>query len=81
MPPRKPKATRELAFGSKVVPVTPRAMTPAARPREWETFPGGKVGWSWESRDWVSIPDDGREPRGNFTSRVDAVEYLTNNRT
>lgn len=57
------------------------AHRPPARPREWEVFPGGKVGWSYESRDWLAVPDDGREPRGNFVARMDAVSYLTNNGT
>ena len=76
--PRKPKATRAAAFGSALVPA-PAAKQFQPKPREWEDFPGGKVGWSYESRDWLSIPDDGRDPRGNFSSRADAVKYLTNN--
>ena len=77
--PRKPRITRAATFGSKPVPAALAPKTPPARPREWEAFPGGKVGWSYESRDWLAIPDDGRDPRGGFSSRADAVKYLTNN--
>lgn len=74
MPPRRPKVQATPRTYTKVV-------TPAPPPREWESFPGGKVGWSWTSRDWEAVPDDGRDKQGGFTSRTSAVEYLTNNRT
>ena len=78
---KKAKTTRAAEFGSKPVPAVATAHRPSQLPREWEEFEGGKVGWSYESRDWLAIPDDGRDPRGNFVARKDAVSYLTNNRT
>lgn len=44
--------------------------------REWESFPGGRVGWSWESRDWLSEPSDGRPAKAGFASRGEAVSFL-----
>lgn len=73
---RRPVAARAPVFGSVAVPATPRPVALTARPREWESFPGGRVGWSWESRDWLAEPNDGRPSQGNFTGRQDAVAYL-----
>ena len=58
--------------------VTPQ---PARRtiPREWEDWPGGRIGWSWETREYLAVPSSGRDPKGGFTSRKDAVEYLSQN--
>lgn len=68
-------AARPLVFGSTPVPAAARPVVATPRPREWASFPGGRVGWSWESRDWLAVPDDGRPPR-EFTGRPDAVAYL-----
>lgn len=73
---RRPVAARAPVFGSMPAPAAPRFVTLVSRPREWEPFPGGRVGWSWESRDWLAEPNDGRPQQGNFTARQDAVAYL-----
>lgn len=44
--------------------------------REWDTYPGGRIGWSWESRDWLSEPSDGRPAKAGFACRGEAISYL-----
>ena len=65
------KATGSWKTGIVKLPEPPK---PAKR--EWESFPGGRVGWSWESRDWLSEPSDGRPAKSGFVGRGEAVSYL-----
>lgn len=65
------KVTGSWKTGIIKVPEPPK---PAAR--EWDSHPRGRIGWSWESRDWLSEPSDGRPAKSGFVSRGDAFSYL-----
>ena len=60
-------------FGSGVIPVIP---TPEPRPREWNELPTGRIGWSYESRDWTAEPNDGRPNKTGFIRKGEAISYL-----